>query len=111
MITLFRTPDVGFYDPCVYLDFGLQFEFGRHMKSLPRDKMIEELENTIGWESVMCFGLYEYDNPLTDANPVDALLVQPSKTEVGKYVRVGVVLDLNKSWFKKTAVARTITLV
>jgi hypothetical protein len=111
MITLFRTPVVGFYDPCVYFDFGLQFEFDRHKKSLPRDKMIEELENTIGWESVMCFGLYEYHNPIMNTDQVDALLVQPSKTEVGKYVRIGVVLNLKKSWFKKTAVARTINLV
>jgi hypothetical protein len=42
---------------------------------------------------------------------IDALLAQPSKTEVGKYVRIGVVQNLERSWFDETAVASTITLI
>jgi len=105
----------------LYFDSGFAPMYGRGAESSPDYTGMEELENTIDWESVMCFGLHEDDHDIDDGDDdddddderywVDALLVQPSQTDVRKYARIGVVGCLNRSWFKKTAVARTITLV
>ena len=111
------TTTVRFSNVHVYFDSGIHFRFRREVESSPDYAKTEELENAIGWESVMCFGLYENDDVIFDETvpytgiTVDALLVQPSKTEVRKYVRIGIVQGLEKPWFDETAVASTITLV
>ncbi|CAN9170703.1 unnamed protein product [Alternaria alternata] len=100
---------VDYYNVFVYFDSGPDFMFVYKSK-LSRDYAeIEKLENTISWETVMCFGLYE-KSYIRDVPYIDTLLVQPSKTEAGQYVRIGLIQHLDKSWFDNTAVASTITL-
>jgi hypothetical protein len=112
MIARYKGREDGFTRMYIYFDFGLCFRFDwfDFWKT-------EELENTVSWETVLCFGLYgyEYDDDEDcfgdEKYAVDALLVQPSQSEVGKYVRIGVVRYLQKSGFNDAAVASTITLV
>lgn len=112
MVTWLKTPQVvSGSSVYVYFDFGLLFTFDRTWKSLPNYTIIEELGNTICWDSVMCFGLYGCKRFSIYTDMIDAFLAQPSKTEVGKYVRIGVVQNLERSWFDETAVASTITLI
>ncbi|CAN9093796.1 unnamed protein product [Alternaria alternata] len=91
---------VGYYNVLVYFDSGIHFTFKESFPDFTR------MENTINWNTVMCFALFEDKN-----SEIDTLLAQPSKTEVGKYVRIGVIQNLKKSWFNGTVVASTITLV
>jgi hypothetical protein len=93
---------IGLSNESVCFDSGIHFRFSQSFPSYART---EELENTISWETVMCFGLYE-----GRFQGVGALLLQPSETELGKYVRIGLVSGLYKSWFHETAGASTITL-
>jgi hypothetical protein len=93
---------IGLSNESVCFDSGIHFRFSQSFPSYART---EELENTISWETVMCFGLYE-----GRFLGVGALLLQPSETELGKYVRIGLVSGLYKSWFHETAGASTITL-
>jgi hypothetical protein len=66
----------------------------------------------IAWKYVIRFGLCEFEgNQDFGVDPVKALLLQPSNTTSGEYVRIGMIRALEKRCFDENAMTRTITVL
>jgi hypothetical protein len=109
LITRLKTSEDRRDEAHVYLDSGLHLMVPFIYRDATNDRKYEEFEKEIAWDSVICFGLYECGN--WQSMQIDVLLLQPSKTKAGEYVRIGLVRELWKIWFYENAVARTITIV
>ena len=94
----------------VCLDSGVRFSFDRFGSICSDDDQCVKLDIDVNWEHVICFALYEYELWITK-DLVDALVLQPSKTGAGVYVRIGLARRLQNSWFEKSAVVSTVTIV
>jgi hypothetical protein len=70
----------------------------------------DELQKKICWELVVCFGLHKY-NYGQEISMVNALLLQPKKIGTSEYIRIGIVWNVEKSWFDQHAVESTVTIV
>jgi hypothetical protein len=71
----------------------------------------ESLENAMEWRSVMCFGLYEFEDKETTTHTVDVLLLQLKGVDSSEHIRIGVAQNLEPAWFHEHATERTVTIV
>ena len=109
LILWYKTSDDKQDTADVYLDSGLCLMVPFLYRDATNAAQYTKLEREIDWDSVICFGLYECGT--WAAMQLDVLLLQPSKTRKGDYVRIGLVSGMWKPWFYDRAVERTITVV
>ena len=116
LVSWLKRTKIGKYSTlrAIWLDSGVMYNASFTDRN-PLDeaqRYYEWFGSRIAWKYVICFGLYEFEgNQDFGTDPVEALLLQPSNTTSGEYVRIGMIRALEKRCFDENAVTRTITVV
>jgi len=106
LVSWLETLKPGGHTECVHIDTGLEY-ITSSLSTYSNEYV--RLQSRIKGTDIKCFGLYSYGSWKGDV--VDGLLLKPEGTTEGVYVRIGVVRELEKSWFYGNAGSCTITIV